>query len=180
MINQESKKLGFTLIELLVVISIIGLLSSIILVSLASARLKARDAKRISDLKTISTALELYYSDYGYYPQADCGWDQNCYRYSYDSASWGALATDLAPYISKLPVDPINSACSPWIPFCYSYTYGNVGRVTKRVQYDLTGQLEDLNSSYRCTIQNYVFYFDSRQWCNGGGYSQQIFEASPN
>ena len=54
-------KKGFTLIELLVVIAIIGLLSTLAVVALGSARLKARDAKRVSDLKQIQTALELYY-----------------------------------------------------------------------------------------------------------------------
>jgi len=56
--NIKSK--GFTLIELLVVIAIIGILSSVVLASLNSARLKARDARRISDIKQIQTALELY------------------------------------------------------------------------------------------------------------------------
>ncbi|MCX6731429.1 MAG: prepilin-type N-terminal cleavage/methylation domain-containing protein, partial [Candidatus Parcubacteria bacterium] len=64
---QENKK-GFTLIELLVVISIIGLLSSIVLASLNSARAKARDAKRMSDLHQLQLALELYYNQYGQYP----------------------------------------------------------------------------------------------------------------
>ena len=54
---------GFTLIELLVVIAIIGLLSSIVLVSMGPARQKARDAKRESDIRQISTAMELCYSD---------------------------------------------------------------------------------------------------------------------
>lgn len=59
---------AFTLIELLVVISIIGFLSSVVLASLNSARNKAVDAKVISDLKAITTALELFYDEHGFYP----------------------------------------------------------------------------------------------------------------
>ena len=62
------KQKGFTLIELLVVIAIIGLLSTLAVVSLNSARQKARDAKRIADVKQIQTALELYYQDQNGYP----------------------------------------------------------------------------------------------------------------
>jgi prepilin-type N-terminal cleavage/methylation domain-containing protein len=64
----KNKKKGFTLIELLVVISIIGLLSSVVLVSLNDAKAKARDAKRLSGLKEIQSALELYYAQNNFYP----------------------------------------------------------------------------------------------------------------
>lgn len=64
---KNLSKKGFTLVELLVVISIIGLLSTIAVVSLGSARTKARDAKRIADVKQISTSLEQYYADVGSY-----------------------------------------------------------------------------------------------------------------
>jgi type II secretion system protein G len=60
---------GFTLIELLVVIAIIGILSSVVLASMNSARKKSRDARRQQDLKGLSTALELFYDQNGYYPQ---------------------------------------------------------------------------------------------------------------
>lgn len=175
----RNKKSGFTLIELLVVIAIIGLLSSITMASLQQTRVGARDAKRISELNQIRNALELYYNDYGYYPQSDCGWDCNGYRYSYNITSWNAFKADLAPYMT-VPVDPVNSACSPWNNNCYSYAYGNVGRTTNPPQYDLTTQLENQQSQYRCGVKNYKFYFDNRAWCVafGGGYSNNIYEAA--
>lgn len=59
---------GFTLIELLVVISIIGLLSSIVLTSVNSARAKARDARKMADFRAISTALQLFFDSTGRMP----------------------------------------------------------------------------------------------------------------
>jgi type II secretion system protein G len=61
---------GFTLIELLVVLAIIALLSTLAVVSLNNAREKSRDSKRVSDMKQVQTALELYFSDQGKYPVA--------------------------------------------------------------------------------------------------------------
>ncbi len=67
---SKRKNNGFTLVELLVVIAIIGILASVVLVSLNSARAKARDARRIADLKQVSLALENYYDDELEYPDA--------------------------------------------------------------------------------------------------------------
>ncbi|MFY9457697.1 MAG: type II secretion system protein [Candidatus Spechtbacterales bacterium] len=60
-LKSKISKPGFTLIELLVVISIIGLLASIVVVSLGGARSGGRDARAAVDLKQIQTAMELFY-----------------------------------------------------------------------------------------------------------------------
>ena len=66
LINKNQR--GFTLIELMVVITIISLLTSIVLTSLSTARVKTRDSVRIQTVKEVQKALELYYSDNGRYP----------------------------------------------------------------------------------------------------------------
>ena len=174
--NQSGNK-GFTLIELLVVIAIIGLLASIVLVSLNSARSRARDTKRKADLKQIRTALEMYYDSNNKYPQAgSCAYGSNCYVYSTNSSPWIPALTS---YMSSLPLDPRNNAAGPWNAGYYSYSYGNVsadGQV-----FDLTTQLENTSDPDRCGVKNWRWYFDNRPWCTafGGGYSNQIYEDSP-
>jgi prepilin-type N-terminal cleavage/methylation domain-containing protein len=108
---------GFTLIELLVVIAIIGLLASIVLVSLNSARAKARDAKRVSELKQIQTAIELYYDRANSYVVGDffSVWDTT-YSHSINYWSTGNPPASTAlydalvgnGYLNLLPLDPGN------------------------------------------------------------------------
>jgi prepilin-type N-terminal cleavage/methylation domain-containing protein len=169
---------AFTLVELLVVIAIIGILSSVALAALDSARAKARDTRRIADLGQIRTALEMYYNDHGYYPPVGCGWNCNGYYHSYSSA-WNTLKSSLSPYIATLPHDPIDTSCSTWLDGCYSYSYGNVGRMPASTDgYDLTAQLEDTGNPYRCEVKHWKYYFNkTRNWC--GNYSKQIYEAGP-
>ncbi len=69
--STSGRRAGFTLIEMLVVIAIIGLLSSTILVGLGTARSRARDARRIADIREIQNGLEAYHSENGMYPTQD-------------------------------------------------------------------------------------------------------------
>lgn len=70
---MKSMKKGFTLIELLVVIAIIGILAATVLIGMRSARGKARDSARKTDISTIITALETSYDDTESYPAVTAG-----------------------------------------------------------------------------------------------------------
>jgi type II secretion system protein G len=105
---NRSRK-GFTLIELLVVISIIGLLSTLAVVSLSSARQKARDAKRVADIKQMQSALDLFAVDANGYPGVAAetamgpGTDIACIG----SAGFaGAVADCGTPYMQNVPANP--------------------------------------------------------------------------
>jgi prepilin-type N-terminal cleavage/methylation domain-containing protein len=114
--KSKINKQGFTLIELLVVIAIIGILSSVVLAALNTARAKSRDSVREHALTELRTALVLYSTDHnGVYPLGGSGsgaWSSQC-------APWGGLAansviTGLVPnYISSMPADPAMIASGP-------------------------------------------------------------------
>lgn len=124
---NTSYKRGFTLIELLVVIAIIGILSSIVLASLNSARKKGRDARRISDIKQLQLALELSYDAHSAYPTA---------------LSTANLVTP--GYISSIPGDPSSSvACTTGAEAsCYGYAVAPSGCTTACTTYTLKATLE--------------------------------------
>ncbi len=138
---------GFTLIELLVVIAIIGILSSVVLASLSTARAKSRDAKRISDLGQIQLALELYYDSSSSYPVVS--------THSTTSATYTLLSGHLAPtYIAKVPTDPRSQ------PFYYGYG----GTSTA---YILTAILEKDDNSALLSDADYTVGSPAISW--GGG-----------
>lgn len=106
-------KRGFTLIELLVVIAIIGVLSSIVIGSVNSARAKSRDAKAISDFNSLRTALALYYSTYNKYPN-ETPVTTNPWTDNFNSMAQQLVT---AGFLSSVPIAPQN----------HTYHYYNYG-----------------------------------------------------
>ncbi|MFZ4631742.1 MAG: type II secretion system protein [Patescibacteria group bacterium] len=92
---------GFTLIELLVVIAIIGLLSTLSVVALNSARARSRDARRVSDIKQIQTALEMYYNEMNSYPATSTDVTPTS-----ETGTPGRIAGTATVYMEAVPVAP--------------------------------------------------------------------------
>jgi len=146
--KKRNNQTGFTLIELLVVISIIGILSSLAVVSLNTARNKARDALRKADMTQMRTAINLYYDENGQYPI--CGtWDANAADLGaslqdgsdcYNTVLKAALTQGVKPYLGIMPKDPKNSANSPTTDATYLYRYVSQ---TNGTEYALVYRIED-------------------------------------
>jgi len=112
---QERKSSAFTLIELLVAVTILGILAIIVLGGFRSSQMRSRDAKRKSDLKQIANALEMFYSDKGFYPPSSVGKIQACpYGAAPGTCQWGSNGSTSefkdgssgVIYFKSLPKDP--------------------------------------------------------------------------
>ena len=137
---MKTKK-GFTLIELLVVIAIIGIIATIATISLYNARAKARDAKRIANIKQIQTALELFYNDEDRYPTAE-EWAAG----SITSNTGDGTVT----YMLNIPEapSPSDGSCST-ITNAFTYTVDDDGG-SYYIAYCLGGKTGDLTSGEKC------------------------------
>jgi len=123
-------KKGFTLIELLIVIVIIGIIASLAVVGLNSVRSKSRDAKRISDVRQLQNALEIYRNDNSVYPSAITSGQpligENDYTYmsavpTAPGINDGTCTSDTYAYEST------NTSTTYSLTYCLGGTVQNVG-----------------------------------------------------
>lgn len=120
---------GFTLVELLVVIAIIGMLATLLLLQLGTARARARDATRIAHVNQIRTSVELYFDDNGKYFES-------------------TTVTSLKPqYLQQIPRDPLATDCTNNVydgrtsggAQCYGYAWSPLAGAIK---YQVWAELE--------------------------------------
>ena len=172
---------GFTLAELLVVMSIISLLSSVILSSLSSTRVKARDGQRVQSLAEMKKALALYYYDNGKYPRPlangtyapgdpSVAVNSLVTTCSGSGKSWGCLQNNLnsaKKYISELPVDPVNGIAEfSTTGYVYRYDVTTDGKM-----YSITAKFEGKNplmcSQDGGITSKYKILFDTNKYQAG-------------
>lgn len=131
---KKLNKDGFSLVELLVVITIIAILSVTAYVALGGQTEKARNSRRMQDLTTIQSALEIYaLANDGRYPTT------------------GSLATKLVPkYLTKLLDDPTKDAGGN--PISYEYSAEPTGQKS----YQLGTVIEDQELINNLKLKAYI------------------------
>ena len=156
-IMKKMTEKGFSLIELLVVIAIIGLLSTMAVLSFNNARVKARDVKRMADIKSIQSAIEIYKT-------------QSPQDVVPTPPDWSSLGVALSKTLTAIPTDP-SANISNYFVYCRYFTPDNrylLGGVLEQnmdisgdldLNYDLTGMVcitsgSSTVSSFNCADSN--------------------------
>ena len=133
-------KKAFTIIELLVVIAIIGLLAAIVLTTVKTVKEKSRDARRVSDIKSIQEGLTIYENDAQIFPVYDG------YITGSDIVSLALLSNGA---MKAMPLDPLNAVVDGVI---YKYYYQSVNGATYLIKYyletnSIQGRSKGLNTA---------------------------------
>ncbi len=148
---KKNNNKGFTIVELLIVIVVIGILALLVITTYSGIQQKARNSKRSSDVKSLQTHLEAFYSQNGYYPS----------RTDVNSDSW--LATNMKSLDKNALIDPSNVTQSNDLAAAaaakvYSYVVSNAAGTscesddTTCAKYTLTGTYEGTVNNQTTTV----------------------------
>ena len=114
MISLKKRNQGFTIVELLIVIVVIGILALLVITTYSGIQAKARNSKRQTDVQSLQTQLEAFFSQNGYYPS----------RSNVNDGAW--LGTNMKSLDQNALIDPSNPTQSKTLlaaPAAKSYSY---------------------------------------------------------
>jgi prepilin-type N-terminal cleavage/methylation domain-containing protein len=146
----SQKKEGFTLIELLVVIAIIGILAGMVLVSMGGARGKARDARRMADMRQMVSAQEMYYGANDQYLE-------------YNGTAALIPPTSIGTYLSPVPLDPGGGTVTTCLVAAPAYIYCTISNSGVPQQFCYYTRLEqDATNPYVTSSHAGLFKKDAK------------------
>jgi prepilin-type N-terminal cleavage/methylation domain-containing protein len=178
-LTSFGNKKGFTLIELLVVISIIGVLSSVVLASLSSARQKAKEAAVRQGVRQLERIIQLHYDETGSYAGA-----QSPVAWVPQNTTCDGLFTGMSASLRSQAINICKSivANSPaiWGTPGHSLLVGNPLDLSQK--FSIMATLNANNSTFFCTgsggTSDNAWY-----WTNSGGQdiqgNQSLWPTSP-
>lgn len=151
MISLKKRNQGFTIVELLIVIVVIGILALLVITTYSGIQSKARNSERSSDIKSLRTQIEAFYTNNGYYPSLA----------NLNSSSW--LTTNMKSLDQNALVDPSNASQSKTLvsaPADKSYAYQPLNSAgtsceadsTTCARYTLTGTFEGTVNGQSTTV----------------------------
>jgi prepilin-type N-terminal cleavage/methylation domain-containing protein len=116
MISLKKRNQGFTIVELLIVIVVIGILALLVITTYSGIQAKARNSKRQTDIQSLQTQLEAFFSQNGYYPSLG----------NMNDGAW--LGTNMKSLDQNALTDPSNPSSPPSktllaAPAAKSYSY---------------------------------------------------------
>lgn len=166
---------GFTIVELATVILIIGILAALTISGYNGVQTRARDSTRVSDMKSIGKALEIYKSRNGAYPVRAAG----ATDWAYSRTFPGNYIEDLAgsgKMLSSLPNDPINEGVHYYAYYVYAAgMYGcdsNLGRyyilAIPRMESVPAGSQHPDSPGFKCPTRDWHDDWGGAAWVQGG------------
>lgn len=140
--KNKKNNAGFSLIELLVFVAIVGLLATLSIASLESARQKARDVKRTADIRQFMTVLDIYFNDFNTYPVEQTLIVLGDVNHScFDEDGFVAICDDGGKiYIGNVPSNPT--------PKGSDYTYKSTNGDTYELTFMLERGVGDITEGY--------------------------------
>lgn len=148
MISLKKRGQGFTIVELLIVIVVIGILALLVITTYSGIQAKARNSKRQTDIQSLQTQIEAFFSQNGYYPSLA---DMN-------SSNW--LNTNMKSLDQNALIDPSNPNQSKTL--C-----SNSGGVAKQYCYAVTDSSGNSCESDDTTCAKYTLVATYEGTVNG-------------
>jgi prepilin-type N-terminal cleavage/methylation domain-containing protein len=151
MISLIKRNKGFTIVELLIVIVVIGILALLVITTYSGIQQKARNSKRQTDIQSLQTQMEAFYSQNGFYPSLAHMNDADWRKANMKSLDSGALTDPSNPSQSATLVDTDGTAKS------YAYKVRDASGASCSTDETTCAQYT-LTATYEGTVNNQTTY----------------------